>query len=283
MGLRLYILAFAAVAALPAQDQSAAEKLYAHTDYEKALQLLKDSPDTSGAHWELMGKCHLMLGNTKKATEYFQKAAAAEPQNSDYVLWLGRSWGRRAETASPFVAPLNAAKARDYFEQALELNPENRDALGDLFDYYLNAPGFLGGGVDKAEALAKRIEAIDPPEGHFVLSQVAGKREQRDAAERELRIAVKLAPDQLGHVLALARFLARQARLVESDAVLAEAERIAPTSPRILYAKASIYIETHRKVDEARSLLKTYLESQLSPDDPPREAAEKLLKTVSGS
>ncbi len=283
MGLRLYILGFIAVATVLAQDQSAAEKLYAHTDYEKALQLLKDSPDTSGAHWELMGKCHLMLGNTKKATEYFQKAVAAEPQNSDYVLWLGRSWGRRAETASPFVAPLNAAKARDYFEKALELNPENRDALGDLFDYYLNAPGFLGGGVDKAEAVAKRIEAIDPPEGHFVLSQVAGKREQRDAAERELRIAVKLAPDQLGHVLALARFLARQARLVESDAVLAEAERIAPTSPRILYAKASIYIETHRKVDEARSLLKTYLESQLSPDDPPREAAEKLLKTVSGS
>jgi len=246
------------------------------------LRLLQASADTNAAHWELMGKCHLMLGNSKKASEYFQKAVALDPQNSDYMLWLGRAWGRRAETASPFVAPRNAAKARDYFEKALELDPNNRDALGDLFDYYLNAPGFLGGGTDKAEAVARRIEAIDPPEGNFVLSQVAGKRQQRSEVERELRIAVKLAPDQLGHVIALARFLARQARLKESDAVLAEAERIAPASPRILFAKASIYIETHRNVEEARSLLKTYLESELTPDDPPREAAQKLLRMASG-
>ena len=85
------------------------------------------------------------------------------------MLWLGRTWGRRAETASPFVAPFNAAKARDYFEKAVALDPTNRDALGDLFDYYLDAPGFLGGGADKAEALANRIAAIDPPEGHFLL------------------------------------------------------------------------------------------------------------------
>ncbi len=277
-----YILVFTVAAALLAEDYSTAEKLYNRTEYDQALRLLQASSETSAAHWELMGKCYLMLGDYKKATDSLQKAVALEPDNSDYVLWLGRSWGRRAEIASPFVAPLNASKARDFFEKSLELNPNNRDALGDLFDYYLNAPGFLGGGIDKAEALARRIEAIDPPEGHFVLSEVAAKRQQHDETERQLRAAVKLAPDQLGHVIALARFLARQTRLVESDAVLAEAERIAPSSPRLLYAKASIYIETHRRVEEARSLLKTYLELPLTPDDPPREAAEKLLRAANG-
>lgn len=280
---KAYIVVLTTVMLALAQDQSAAEKLYARTDYEGALHLLQYSQDTSAAHWELMGKCHLMLGNYKKATEWFQKAVLQEPHNSEYVLWLGRSWGRRAETSNPFMAPSDAAKARSYFEKALELDPYNRDALGDLFDYYLNAPGFLGGGIDKAEALARRIEAIDPPEGHFLLSEVAGKRQEREVVERELRTAVKLAPDQIGHVIALARFLARQSRLTESDAVLAQAERVAPGNPRIVYAKASIYIETHRNVEEARTLLKSYLQSPLTPDDPPREAAEKLLKLASGS
>jgi hypothetical protein len=49
-----------------------------------------------------------------------------------------------------------------------------------------------------------------------------------------------------------------------------------------LYAKASIYIETHRKLDQARALLETYLRSPLTPDDPSREAAEKLLKQANG-
>ena len=45
-----------------------------------------------------------MLGDYKKATEAFQKALALEPGNSEYAHWLGRSFGRRAETSSPFLA-----------------------------------------------------------------------------------------------------------------------------------------------------------------------------------
>jgi cytochrome c-type biogenesis protein CcmH/NrfG len=265
-----------------AQDTQDAAGLYARTEYERALIVLQSVKTPTADQLALMGKCQLMLGEFKKATATFQKAVALDPNNADYVLWLGRTWGRRAETASPFVAPSNASKARDCFEKALALDPNNRDALGDLFDYYLDAPGFLGGGADKAEALARRIEVIDPPQGHFLLSEVARKRQQPGDTERELRIAVKLAPTQVGHVIALARFLARQSRLKESDAVLAQADRVAPGSPRLLYAKASIYIETHRKLDQARALLETYLRSPLTPDDPSREAAEKLLKQANG-
>jgi tetratricopeptide (TPR) repeat protein len=272
-----------AVGILLGQDMREAASLYERTEYQSALTLLQTAKAPGAPQLALMGKCHLMLGDYKKATQEFQKAIALDPRNSDYMLWLGRTWGRRAETASPLVAPGNAAKARDSFEQALQLDPNNRDAMGDLFDYYLDAPGFLGGGADKAEALAQRIEAIDPPEGHFLLSEVARKRKQPSDAERELRLAVKMGPTQVGHVIALARFLARQSRLKESDAVLAQAERVAPGNPRVIYAKASIFIETHRNIDQAKALLQTYLQSPLTPDDPPRAAAEKLLKTANGA
>jgi hypothetical protein len=51
----------------------------------------------------------------------------------------------------------------------------------------------------------------------------------------------------------------------------------------VIYAKASIFIETHRNIDQAKALLQTYLQSPLTPDDPPRAAAEKLLKTANGA
>ena len=71
--------------------------------------------------------------------------------NADYNLWLGRAYGRRAEISLQLItAPGFATKARQYFERSAQLNPYNLDAQSDLFEYYLEAPGFLGGGFDKA-------------------------------------------------------------------------------------------------------------------------------------
>src|SRR6516225_6891658 len=102
-----------------------------------------------------------MMGEYKKATDALEKAVAAEPSNSDYALWLGRAYGRRAEMSNPFSAVGQASKARLYFERAVELDPRNLEALNDLLEYYLEAPGFRGGGTDKARATAARIGQVD--------------------------------------------------------------------------------------------------------------------------
>ena len=153
-----------------------AEELYRHTDYRASLTLVRESGQTSGEAYCLIGRDHFMLGDYKKATEAFERAFApgARPIRSTHY-WLGRSFGRRAETSSPFLAPRYASKARAYFEKAVALDPNNEEALNDLFDYYLEAPGFLGGGYDKAEAIAKRIAERNPAEGHFARSAVGGQ------------------------------------------------------------------------------------------------------------
>jgi tetratricopeptide (TPR) repeat protein len=263
------------------QDLNQAEQLYRHTDYEGALRVLRDAKSPPGAVVSLlMGKCYMMQADFKKATDAFQRATELESKNSEYVLWLGRSWARRAETASPLLAPMNASRARTCFEQAVALNsdPKNHDAMDDLFEFYLNAPGFLGGGFDKAEALAARIEQADPAQGHYDRAQIAQRRKEFNQSEQELRRAVQLAPHEVGHVLALAGFLAHQGRIQESDAVIAQASKTAPNDPRLLYGRAQIYVETHRNLGLARVLLERYLRSELTPEDPSREDARKLLK-----
>ena len=84
-------------------DQAA--KLYHITDYRGSLAMLSSMPEKDARVFELMGKNYYMLGDFKKASEVYEHAVSADPANSEYENWLGRAYGRRAETASPFTAP----------------------------------------------------------------------------------------------------------------------------------------------------------------------------------
>jgi Flp pilus assembly protein TadD len=266
-----------------AQDLKKAEDLYQHTDYSASLRIVQAIKPPAAETYFLMGRDHFGLGQFKPATENFQKAAALDPKNSDYELWLGRTWGRRAESANPLTAPSAASKARQFFELAVKLDPRNQEAVNDLFDYYLNAPGLLGGGLEKASKVAQHIAELDEAEGHFAQAQLADRRKQFDTAEQHFRRAMQLAPKQVGRVIDLARYLAKRGRVQESDEVFAQAEKIAPGSPKLLYSRAKTYVETKRNLDQARTLLQRYMQSNLTPEDPPREEAQKLLRKASGA
>jgi tetratricopeptide (TPR) repeat protein len=166
------------------------------------------------------------------------------------------------------------------FEKAVALDPANRDALSDLFDYYLEAPGFLGGGADKAEALAAKVAQKDPAEGHYYQAQLAQRRKQYDSAEQHLRTALELAPRQAGRLIDLAKFLSMRGSNKESDALFDEAARIAPESPHLLFERAQAYVKANRNLDEARRLLQRYLQSPLTPNDPPKSEAQALLRKL---
>ena len=266
----------------PQLDQ--ARTLYQLTEFEKSLHLLQAIPEPArdGAAWELIGKNYYGLADYKKATEALEKAIAAEPGNAEFHLWAGRAYGRRAETSSLITAPGYASKARQFFEKAAQLNPRSLDAQSDLFEYYLEAPGFLGGGQDKAATAAARIARIDPAEGFWAQAKIAEKRKEYSSAEAHLRQAIDLTPEQIGRFIDLARLLTKQGRIQEADQSIARAEQIAPDSPKLIFAKADLYIKTGRNLAAARDLLRRYLSMKLSPDDPPRSHAEKLLKQLVG-
>ena len=259
-----------------------ARRLYQLTEFEKSLHLLQALPENArdGAAWALIGRNYYGLADYKKATEALEKAVAIEPANAEFHLWTGRAYGRRAETSSMITAPGYASKARQFFEKAAQLNPRSLDAQSDLFEYYLEAPGFLGGGHDKAAAAAERISHIDAAEGYWAQSKLDEKRKEYSSAEEHLRRAIDLTPRQVGRFIDLARLLAKQGRIQEADQSLARAEQIAPNTPKLMFARADFYIRTGRNLDMARELLRRYLSMTLSPDDPPRSQAEKLLKQL---
>jgi Flp pilus assembly protein TadD len=259
-----------------------ASALYQRTEYESSLHILADDPAPDAANYLLRGKNYFMLGDYKRAIEFLDKALAISPTNSEYELWLGRAWGRRAETGGWLTAGVHASKARQCFERAVAWDPNNREAKNDLFAFYLNAPGFLGGGLEKAAAHAKSIASERPPEYEFEEAQIADRKKDYAAEEAHLRRAMELAPSEAGRILDLARYIAKRGRLEESDALFEQARKLAPSQPRVAFAEARVDIENRRNLEHARKLLEEYLHASLTPDDPPRQEAEKLLRRAGG-
>jgi tetratricopeptide (TPR) repeat protein len=213
----------------------------------------------------------------RRAAEILEKAARQAPDNAMVQLWLGRAYGRRAETSLPFNAPRYASRARQHFEKSVALDPANAEALSDLMEYYLQAPGFLGGGLDKAEALLPKFRAIGPAVHESGLARVAEARKDVPAAERHLRRTVTLEPASPGRLLDLAQFLARHGRFPEALPVLESAARLGPGQPRVLYVTAELYIGARHNLPVARQLLQRYLAAPADPNLPSRQEAEKLL------
>jgi Flp pilus assembly protein TadD len=274
------VLLFGTLLAAKPPEWEQAHALYQRTEYRQALALLAPVAQKDCPTLQLMGQNYFMLGEYKKATEILEKAMVLEPNNAELYHWMGRTWGRRAENGNPFTAPGHASQARQMFERAVTLDPTNKEAVNDLFDFYLEAPGFLGGGIQKAEKLAAHIAEMDPAEGHYAEAQIEDKRKEYDSAENHLREAAKLAPKQVGRVLDVAMYLAKRGRIKESEAMFEEAMRMAPNSPKILFHRAATYVKEKRNLDQARQLLERYVHSSLTPDDPPREQAQALLKKI---
>jgi len=282
MGQKLGLLLGLAAAALGA-DLERAQKLYDRTEYPAALEVLsKSSEPKGGAAWELAGKANFQLREFKKAIEAFSKATQAEPNNSRFYNWLGRAWGRRAEAMNPLLAAGYAADVRGNLERAVELDGKNQDAVSDLLSYYLAAPAMFGGGIDRARALAEKSKSNDAAEYQSLLARIAERQKQYDQAESRLRQAVALAPKDVGRTVDLAMFLSRRGKFNESDAAFQQAAKVEPDNRLVLYARAEAYIEAKRNLNTARDLLQQYLRLPLTPDDPSREDARRLLQRASG-
>jgi tetratricopeptide (TPR) repeat protein len=157
-----------------------AYELYSQAKFREAAAILEQAAKDEKASKDpdnlvLLGQSYYNLKNYGGAVEAFEKAAEAKPKDPNIFVWLGRAWGRRAEANKAF-ALVWARRAKNAFEKAVGLDPKNVDALDDLFEFYLDAPAILGGGVDKAEAVARRIAEIDREKGQRLMARVEARR-----------------------------------------------------------------------------------------------------------
>ena len=261
---RLFQTLFAAVlllSALPLSADSARDMLAAGRIDEAITALngrLSSAPSDAESS-NLLCRSYFAMEDWDRAESACQRAVTLDSSNSRYHLWLGRVYGEKADRANFFSAASLAGKVRDEFQRAVQLNPKDADARLDLAEFYLEAPGIVGGGEEKARAQARTIGTINPAREHWVYARIAEKRKDAKTAEREYRQYIDLSSGDAEAWLNLALFLHRQKRLEEMEQAIVKTSHAPMPKRDVLVEAAQILYRSGRSYPFAIELLKRYL------------------------
>jgi len=245
---------------------------------DEAIQTLQrqisQSP-TDAESYNLLCRAYFMLEDWDRGITACERARDLDPQKSLYYLWLGRIYGQKADHAGFWTAAGMAKKVRTSFERAVELDPKSWEARTDLAEFYLEAPGIIGGGKDKARAQAEAIMPLNPAMAHWVAGRIAEKNKDAASAEREYRAGVTASHSGARAWLDLASFLRRANRFDEMEQALRNLESCTVDHPPSLMDGAGMLLRTGRDFPLAERLLQRYLASPA--EEEPAFKAHDLL------
>lgn len=167
-------------------DDASVNDLIKAGHFKRARALVEPRYKSSSADAELdylMAEIDDAFGNLDEARQLAEKAVSLNSREARYHRLLGDVYGETAETASLFAKGGWAKKFKAEVEAAAALDPKDLDSRFDLLEYDLQAPRLMGGGKDKAAAMADEIARINPAQGD--LAQARLSQDRKDAAALE--------------------------------------------------------------------------------------------------
>ena len=263
------IIAFAVVISLSAplgaqapQLQQAKSLIDAHK-YAEAKALLQPIGERDATAAFYLGQIFLEQNDAGRAVNWLEKAVAMNPRSSVYYDWLGKAYGTQAQTASVFRQPSLASKTRSAWEKAIALDPENLEAREDMVVFYNKAPGFMGGGKDKARAMAQEIRKRSPYQGSVVMLRLCSEAKDVACAEREARFLGASYPDSSAGYATLAAFYSSTKQFDKAFAVVEQRLKAKPQDQSALYAYGRTSSISGLNLDRGEQSLKAYIAAPL--------------------
>jgi tetratricopeptide (TPR) repeat protein len=258
------------------------QDLLAAGSVDQAIQILEQQIHNSptAESYNFLCRAHFELGAWDAGIPFCEKAVALAPDVGLYHLWLGRIYGEKADRAGFLSAAGLAKKVRNEFERAVELTPNSWEARTDLAEFYVEAPGIVGGGKDKARAQAELIAPLDAAMAHWVKARVAEKSKEMTMAEQEYRAAIDASHGGARAWLNLAGFYRHRNRLDGMDQALRNLESSPLDHPAALVDGASILVRSGRDSSLAIRLLRRYLDSSVTVEEAPAFKAHYMLGEI---
>jgi tetratricopeptide (TPR) repeat protein len=271
----LLFLLFSSVI-VPAQSP---QDLLAAGRVDQAIKTLDPQLQTSptAQAYNLLCRAHFQLDAWDAGIPACEKATTLAPDSGLYHLWLGRIYGEKADHASFLAAAGFAKKVRTEFERAVELAPNSWEARTDLAEFYLEAPGIVGGSKDKARAQAAFLTLLNPAMSHWVLARLAEKNKDTATAEQEYRAAIDASQGGARAWLNLAGFYRHFNRFDDMEQALRTMESRPLDHPAALVDGAGMLLRTGRDYPMAIRFLRRYITSPNTVEESPVFKAHTLL------
>lgn len=277
-----------AVAAVP-DGLDSARSAFNNGRADDALRALNAAIQQNSANasaWNLRCRVYLAQDRWDDAVNSCQRAVQLVPGSSEFHLWLGRAYGEKASRASWFTAYQTAKLTHAEFETAVSLDGRNPEALSDLGEYYVEAPGFLGGSYSKAENLAQRLDALNRPRAFELRARVAESQKDYAGAEQYWRAKIAAAQPSAEAVaqawMDLGSFYRRRSRWNDMLAALKSGAAADAQHSSALVDGASTLIKSGREPQLAVQWLREYLNGNALRSAAPAFAVHaelgKLLK-----
>lgn len=176
--------------------------------------LLQAEPKNAEVPYYL-GRLDMRAKKPDAAIEHFSAAIALDGTKSAYHLELGGAYGNQAQSAGLFGKASLASKARTEFEKAVALDPQSFDAQNALFQYYVQAPGIMGGGFDKALAQSEVLIKLDAIRGKNAKAGLFVREKKYDEAFAIFEEVLKGNADDYGALYGIGRVAAESGRRLE--------------------------------------------------------------------
>jgi len=250
---------------------------------DRALGLLASLPQDGANLAEAQNlecRVRFTLQQWDAAASRCEQAVRLDSQDSSYHMWLGRALGERADRASFLSAFSLGKRVRSEFEAAVNLDPHNAPALSDLGDFYCEAPGIVGGGLDKAENIANQLDRINPARSHQLRASIAQQRKDDVTAERELRLAIETSRHPAFQWTVLGSFYEHRQRWQQMEEAIRNAASAGAkdrTAGVALYDGAGVLIRAGRDPDLAAKMLEDYLAGNSKTEEAPAFVAHYRL------
>ena len=165
-----------------------------YSEAKTAFELILETDSESAEAHYFLGRLYFHNGDYNKAKDYLEKATEIDKANIDYHLWLCTIYRDKARTSN-FVSALKwAIKWKGELETAFKINPTHLETRKRLIGYLLNAPGIVGGEMERGKKLAEETIAIDEIQGRLLLAQAYQHMGQVDSALLEYEKVLALDP-----------------------------------------------------------------------------------------